>query len=344
MGFPPASRPSVPIARGQLRLTAPVLVVLVLHVVGWSGVWLVSSSGYPAFFGLATLAYALGLRHAFDIDHIAAIDNTTRRLLHDGARPVNVGLFFSLGHSTVVLLMTVAIAAATELVTSRMPALGEAGAAIGTTVSGLFLIVIGLVNVGVLLDVWRAFRATRAGRSSPADLEAELLARGAITRWFGGLFRLITRPWQMYLVGFLFGLGFDTATEIGLLTMAAIATSQQMPLVAVMCLPVVFAAGMSLMDSIDGAVMRRAYGWAFTHPMKKVFYNLSITGLSVTVALGVGIAELVSLSRGASGADVMQAGWAMDSQTLGYTLAGVFVLWWAVSAGAWKLGHFDERR
>jgi len=316
-----------------------------LHLLGWGGVWWAARHGAPALIGLAGLAYAFGLRHAFDADHIAAIDNTTRRLMNDERRPLGVGFFFSLGHSTVVLLMTLAIVVATQTMTQEMPRLREWGGLVGTTVSGLFLYVIGLLNLVVMLDIARAFRQMRKSSYDAVAIEARLLERGAVTRWFGGVFRLVTRPWHMYLVGFLFGLGFDTATEIGLLTIAAVATSQEMPLIAVLSLPVVFAAGMSLMDTIDGVLMCGAYGWAFAHPLRKVFYNLTITGLSAVVALFIGTVELVSVFSDRAGWD---PGWwaplmTWDPQTLGYGVVAVFLIAWVASIGVWHLGGFEER-
>jgi high-affinity nickel-transport protein len=279
--------------RGQLLGLAAI--VLGLHMLGWAAVWLFAGSGYPALFGLAALAYTFGLRHAFDADHIAAIDNTTRRLMQQPTRPFGVGLFFSLGHSTVVLLMTLLVALAARTVTIELPRLHEIGRYVGTTVSGLFLYVIGIVNLIVMIEIYRAFRSIRRGDLVSADVATALVPRGILTKWFGVLFGLVTRPWHMYFIGFLFGLGFDTATEIALLTTAGIAASQALPLTAVLTLPIVFAAGMALMDTADGVLMCGAYGWAFANPLRKVFYNLTITGLSVVVALLVGTIELLSM-------------------------------------------------
>jgi high-affinity nickel-transport protein len=316
-----------------------------LHLLGWGGVWWGVRHGAPALAGLAGLAYAFGLRHAFDADHIAAIDNTTRRLMTDTRKPFGVGFAFSLGHSTVVLLMTLAIVVATQTMTRQMPHLREWGGLVGTTVSGLFLYLIGIMNLVVMMDIARAFRQMRRETHRATAIEARLLERGVLTRWFGGVFRLVSRPWHMYPVGFLFGLGFDTATEIGLLTTAAIAASQDMPVLAVLSLPIVFAAGMSLMDTADGVLMCGAYGWAFAHPLRKVFYNLTITGLSAAVALFIGTVELVSIVS-------ERAGWApgwwapfvrWDSQTLGYGVVALFVIAWLASVAVWHLGAFEER-
>lgn len=329
--------------RRQLIVLA--IAIAALHVVGWGGVWWAASNGAPALLGLAGLAYAFGLRHAFDADHIAAIDNTTRRLMTETRRPFSVGFHFSLGHSTVVFLMTLAIVFATRTVTQEMPALKEWGGLVGTLVSGLFLYAIGLLNLVLMIDIARGFRQMRRGNHDGAALEARLLEGGLVTRWFGGVFRLITRPWQMYLVGFLFGLGFDTATEIGLLTTAAVATSQDMPVLAVLSLPVVFAAGMSLMDTVDGVLMCGAYGWAFARPLRKVFYNLTITGLSAAVALFIGTVELLSV---VSARLHWEPGWwaplvDWEPQTLGYGVVAFFLIAWVVSLGVWHLGGFEDR-
>ncbi|MCR4373642.1 MAG: HoxN/HupN/NixA family nickel/cobalt transporter [Acidobacteria bacterium] len=320
-------------------------IIVALHALGWGGVWWGVSQGAPALVGLAGLAYTFGLRHAFDADHIAAIDNTTRRLMREERRPLGVGFFFSIGHSTVVFLMTLAIALATQAMTGEMPRLQAWGGFAGTLVSGVFLWAIGLLNLMVMLDIARAFRQMRREQFDAAEMEARLLERGVITRWFGGVFRLVTQPWQMYFVGFLFGLGFDTATEIGLLTTAAVATSQDMPLLAVLSLPVVFAAGMALMDTIDGVLMCGAYGWAFAHPLRKVFYNLAITGLSAAVALFIGTVQLVSI---VSDRLAWAPGWwsplvDWDPQVMGFTVVALFLLAWLTSVGVWRFGRFHDR-
>jgi high-affinity nickel-transport protein len=328
------------------RLVALGAVVLALHALGWGGVWWLAGPEHPMLLGLAGLAYSFGLRHAFDADHIAAIDNTTRRLMHEDVRPLGVGLYFSLGHSSVVFLMTLAIALATQAMTTGLPRLHEIGQYVGTTVSGLFLYVIGFVNLLVMVDVYRVFRRVQRGDGDAAELEARLRQRGFVTRWLGGLFRLVTRPWHMYLIGFLFGLGFDTATEIGLLTTAGIAASQALPLAGVLTLPIVFAAGMSLMDTVDGVLMCGAYGWAFANPLRKVFYNLTVTGLSVAVALLVGTIELLSIAASrftALHGGVWDAVRGWDSQAMGVLVAALFIASWLVSLGVWKLGRFDQR-
>jgi high-affinity nickel-transport protein len=321
-----------------------VLTVLALHVVGWLGVWWFSDAAHPTLLGLAGLAYAFGLRHAFDADHIAAIDNTTRRLMQEGERPLGVGLYFSLGHSTVVFVMTLALALATSTFAAKLPRLHEIGQYVGTTVSGVFLYLIGILNLIVMVDVYRVFRRMQHGDYDATAAEAVLLERGFVTRWFSRLFRLVRRPRHMYLVGFLFGLGFDTATEIGLLTMAGLAASQSLPVAAVLTLPIVFAAGMSLMDTADGVLMCGAYGWAFVHPLRKVYYNLMVTGLSVAVALAVGTIELLSIAAGRF-EGLQGAFWDgvrhWNAQATGYLVVGLFVASWIVS---WGTGLFSSDR
>jgi high-affinity nickel-transport protein len=320
-------------------------IVVALHVVGW-GMAVLAAGQYPFLIGLAGLAYTLGLRHAFDADHIAAIDNTTRKLMAPGRRPFGVGFFFALGHSSVVLLLTLAIALTARTFAAELPMLRAVGVLVGTTVSGVFLYAMGVVNLIVLMDVYRVFRAMRRGEYDAAALEAALLKRGLVNRWLGGLFRLVSRPRQMYWVGLLFGLGFDTATEVALLTTAGVVASQALPLSAVLSLPIVFAAGMTLLDSADGVLMCGAYGWAFTNPLRKIFYNLTITGLSVVVALFIGTIQLVTIvtdrvlgiHTGIWG--VIQD---LDFQTMGVMVAGLFLASWLASIAVWHFGGLEER-
>ncbi|HEY3884290.1 MAG TPA: HoxN/HupN/NixA family nickel/cobalt transporter [Vicinamibacterales bacterium] len=330
--------------RSQLIVFASVIVLL--HLVGWALIWAAVTPIYPFMWGFAGLAYTFGLRHAFDADHIAAIDNTTRKLMEGESRPFGVGFFFSLGHSTVVFVMTLAIALATRAMSTEMPRLRATGAYVGTTVSGLFLYVIGIINLVILIDIVRVFVQARRGEYDPAALEERLLQRGWFTRWFGGAFRLVRRPRQMYWVGLLFGLGFDTASEIGLLTTAGVASSQALPLWAVLLLPLIFAAGMSLVDSADGILMCGAYGWAFANPLRKIFYNITITGLSVAVALFVGTIELLSIVAGGADGHPAFPGALLrvDSQQMGMVIAALFISCWAVSFTVWRLGGFEKGR
>ncbi len=338
--------------RGErVRLLALFGVIAILHVVGIAAL-LSHATVDPAFVGLGGLAYAFGLRHAFDADHISAIDNTTRKLLQERRRPVAVGFFFSLGHSTVVFLIALALGfAAKAIVEGIVGPQGEGGtlrsvgATIGTTVSGVFLVLIGVLNLIILVDIIRVYRDMRRGKHDRDSLHAELLAGGFMTRVFGRLFRVITESWQMYPIGFLFGLGFDTASEVALLAISAGAAAQGLPFTAVVSLPLLFAAGMSLMDTLDGAFMAKAYAWAFSSPIRKVFYNLTMTGLSVFVALFVGVVELGQLlieKLGLRGGawDVISA---FDIGGMGFFIVAAFVLTWVAAFVFYRLSHVEER-
>ena len=320
-----------------------------LHIVGW-GLLLLYGASHPGFLALGGLAYTFGLRHAFDADHIAAIDNTTRKLLQTGKKPVGVGFFFSLGHSTVVFLIAVALGLAVKsIVQGVVGANGELrdiGGAVGTLVSGTFLVVIGIVNLAVLLDIVRVYRRMRRGEYDRESLETELVAGGLMTRIFGRLFRVIEQSWQMYPIGFLFGLGFDTASEVALLAISAGAAAQGLPFTAVISLPLIFAAGMSLMDTADGAFMSKAYSWAFASPIRKVFYNLTVTSLSVFVALFVGVVELLQILI-----DVLKLhGGIFDAianfdlfGSAGFVIVAAFVLAWGAAFVIYKVRRIDER-
>src|SRR5436305_111328 len=314
------------------RLTGLFGSVALLHLLGWGIMLLLVAPRYPVMLGLGGLAYAFWLRHAFDADHISAIDNTTRKLLQEGKKPLGVGFFFSLGHSTVVFLIALALGVATQfVVTNLVNGSGELkilGGLIGTGVSGVFLLLIGILNLIILLDIVRLFRRMRAGGYDRQGLEHDLVAGGLLTRIFGRLFKLITHSWQMYLVGFLFGLGFDTASEISFLAISAGAAAQHIPLYALISLPLIFAAGMSLMDTADGAFMAQAYSWAFSNPVRKVFYNLTITALSVFVALFVGLFELSQLL--VQQLDLRGGDWdairGMDIGVMGFVIGGAFIV------------------
>ena len=333
----------------SVRLTGLIGGVALLHLAGWGIMLLLVAPHYPVMLGLGGLAYAFGLRHAFDADHIAAIDNTTRKLLQEGQKPLGVGFFFSLGHSTVVFLIALALGIATQFVVRNVVnangQLKNLGGLLGTGVSGVFLMLIGILNLIILLDIIRLFRRMRAGEYDRHSLEHELVAGGLLTRLFGRLFKMITHSWQMYLVGFLFGLGFDTASEISFLAISAGAAAQHIPLYALISLPLIFAAGMSLMDTADGAFMSHAYSWAFSNPVRKVFYNLTVTALSVFVALFVGAVELTQLLiqqlnlRGGIWDSVGR----LSFGSMGYVIVGAFVVTWAGAFLIYKSQHIEER-
>ena len=319
--------------------------VLFLHLAGW-GLFLYYSRHNPALAGLGTLAYTFGLRHAFDADHIAAIDNTTRKFLQEGKRSLGVGFFFSLGHSTIVFSLAAGLAVAAKTVDSKIPAFQNYGSYVGASVSGTFLWIIGLLNLLVLLDILRIFRQMKRGSYDKEQLEQRLLDRGFMNRFFiGRLARRIRSSWQMYPLGVLFGLGFDTATEVGLLALAAGVATHHVPFLAVISLPLLFAAGMSLMDTADGAFMSHAYGWAFSNPVRKVYYNITVTSLSVAVALVIGTVELLQVVS--AKLDLSTGFWGflnhLDFGNLGYGIVGLFVLTWAVSVFVWKTRRIEER-
>jgi len=303
--------------------------------------------------GLGLTAYLLGMRHAFDADHIAAIDNTTRKLLGERGpgqrRPLSVGFWFALGHSTVVFVLVVLLSLGVRAVIGEIAddasSLKQIGGLISTSVSGLFLILLGLVNLVILVQVVRVFRDMRRGHYDEAALEQQLNQRGLMNRLLGRVTKAVRRPWHMYPVGLLFGLGFDTATEVSLLVLAGGAAAGALPWYAVLVLPVLFAAGMSLFDTLDGAFMCFAYDWAFLRPVRKVFYNITITALSVAVALVIGVIELLSLLADKTGADSGPLAWVagLDLDYVGFVIAALFVLTWFVALLVWRFGRIEER-
>jgi high-affinity nickel-transport protein len=335
--------------RGErVRLLSAYAAIAMIHVLGW-GALLTYGVGHPAFLGLGGLAYTFGLRHAFDVDHISAIDNTTRKLLQQGQKPVSVGFWFSLGHSTVVFVIALALGFAIHALVDSVVGDGgrlrDIGSLVGASVSGVFLVVIGVLNLVILLDIARIYRRMRRGGYDHAQLDTELSGGGFMTTLFGRLFRLVSKSWHMYLVGFLFGLGFDTASEVALLAISAGAASQGIPFLAVVSLPIIFAAGMTLMDTTDGAFMAKAYSWAFSNPIRKVFYNLTITGLSVFVALFVGLVELLQIviKRGNLSGGLWDVVGRLDFANMGFFIVGAFVVTWLAAFSIFKLRRVDER-
>jgi high-affinity nickel-transport protein len=330
-------------------------VVLLLHVIGFGVLALLvvpnhyRLAGGAFGFGTGLTAYTLGLRHAFDADHIAAIDNTTRKLMEDGRRPLSVGFWFSLGHSSVVFgltfLLSLGVRAVGTGLSNDNSRLHDVGGLVGTLVSGFFLLVIAAFNLAVLLGLVRVFRAMRGGSYDEAELEEQLNKRGFLNRFLGRATRAIREPWQMYPLGFLFGLGFDTVTEISLLVLAAGSVASGLPWYAILCLPILFTAGMSLLDTIDGSFMNFAYGWAFSKPVRKVYYNLTITGLSIAVAFIIGGIELLGIL--ADKLSLTGAFWdavsGVDLNTVGFWIVGLFAATWAVALAVWKFGRIEER-
>jgi nickel/cobalt transporter (NiCoT) family protein len=299
--------------------------------------------------GIGITAYTLGMRHAFDADHISAIDNTTRKLMAEGKRPMSVGFWFSLGHSTIVFVLAFLISLGVRSldgpVRNDHSSLHQVTGWIGTTVSGTFLYAIAAINIVILLGILKVFREMKTGRYDEAALEEQLGKRGLMNRFFGRLTKAVTRPRQMYPIGALFGLGFDTATEVALLVIAGSAGAAGLPFYAILCLPILFTAGMSLLDSIDGSFMNFAYGWAFSKPVRKVFYNLTITGLSVAVALLIGTIELGGLV--AQHLNLSGSFWNwfenIDINMLGFVIVSMFIATWAIALAIWHLGHIEER-
>ncbi len=331
-------------------------VIVALHVIGFGLlIALVAPRSYSlgasgAFtVGIGVTAWTLGLRHAFDADHISAIDNTTRKLMHEGKRPLSVGFWFSLGHSTIVFvlsfLLAIGLRALAHPVENGRSGLHSVAGWVGTLVSGTFLYVIAALNVVILIGIIKIFRDMKDGHFDESALEEKLSTRGFFNRFFGRLTRMITRPAQMYPIGVLFGLGFDTASEVALLVIAASAGAAGLPWYSVMILPVLFAAGMSLCDTIDGSFMSYAYGWAFARPVRKVFYNIAITGLSVAVALIIGTVELSGLVF--QKLNLTGGFWSwwekIDINLLGFIIVGLFLATWAIAASWWRLGHVEER-
>lgn len=335
--------------RGErARLGGFLGVSLLLHVVGF-GLLLLTSVSHPELIGLGGLAYAFGLRHAFDADHIAAIDNTTRKLLQQGRRPMGVGFFFSLGHSTVVFLIALSLGLAVKWVVSGVVGEGgqlkAIGGIVGTSVSGLFLLLIGLMNLLVLIEIIHVYRKMKSGKVDRASLNLELSAGGLFSRMFSRLFKLVSQSWHLYPIGFLFGLGFDTASEVALLAISSGLAAQGLALLSILSLPIIFAAGMSTMDTLDGAFMAKAYGWAFSNPVRKIFYNLTVTALSVFVAIFIGVVELSQIGIQLTGLQGGVFTFISDIpfNTLGFVIVGVFIVTWAAAIFIYRTWKVEER-
>jgi len=342
--------------------------VVLLHVVGFGLLFGVIAPAHyrlggehPVFtVGVGILAYTFGLRHAFDADHIAAVDNTTRKLIADnivreaegaGAqkKPLSVGFWFSLGHSTIVFalafLLSIGVKSLVGPVEDDSSTLHTVTGVIGPSVSGVFLWVLGILNLAALLGILKVFREMRDGRYNEAELEQQLDSRGFMNRFLGGLTKSVNKPWQIYPIGVLFGLGFDTATEVGLLVLAGGAAAFHLPFYAILVLPILFAAAMCLMDTIDGVFMNGAYGWAFARPVRKVFYNITITSISVMVALVIGTIELIGVvaDRFAITSGPIAAIASIPLDYAGYGIVGLFVLTWAIALAVWRFGRIEER-
>ena len=332
--------------------------IVVLHVVGFAVLLglvvprhLQLGGDNPVFtVGVGVLAYTFGMRHAFDADHIAAVDNATRKLMADGGRkPLSVGFWFSLGHSTIVFLLTFLLAVGVRALAGQVEndrsRLHAVTGVVGASVSGVFLWILGILNLVVLLAIVRVFRRMRRGAYDEQQLEDQLDKRGFMNRFLGGLTRSVRKPWHIYPVGVLFGLGFDTATEVGLLVLAGGAAAFDLPFYAILVLPILFAAGMCLLDTADGVFMNAAYGWAFAKPVRKVFYNITITSISVAVALIIGTVELIGVlaeqAHITSGPVAAVAEIPLDYA--GYGIVALFVLAWLVALAVWRFGRIEQR-
>lgn len=357
--LPPASRHRAGSAFGpreRRSIAGMSAFVLLLHVVGWGVlVFVVAPAEYRLGstgvlgVGVGLTAYMLGVRHAFDADHIASIDNTIRKLVDEGKPAVSTGFWFSLGHSSVVfgaaLLLVVGVRSVAGVVQDESSGVGATLGLIGTLVAGTFLLLIGLMNLGSAIGIARVFRRMRAGEYDEAELEHHLHNRGFLARLLGRVTRRVSKPWHLYPVGLLMGLGFDTATQVALLVLAAGSAAFVLPWYAILVLPVLFAAGMSLFDTADGVLMTRAYGWAFLRPVRRVFYNLTITVLSVTVALVIGVLVLVGLLVERMAIDSGPLAWlaGLDLGVVGFAVVGLFLLTWGLAVAVWRFGRIEEK-
>jgi high-affinity nickel-transport protein len=329
-----------PIRNRIVRLYA---FLFAFNLVAW-GLALAASLSYPILLPTALLAYTFGLRHAVDADHIAAIDNTTRKLMQDGQRPVAVGLFFSLGHSTIVVALSVLIALSAGLI-SDIPTLRDIGSLIGTGVSAVFLLLIGIINLVVLVDIYRMFRQVAGGGAySEESLEEFLNSRGLLARFFRPMLRVIRKSWHMYPLGLLFGLGFDTASEVAILGLAAVSGANHVPIAFMLVLPALFAAGMSLVDATDGVLMLGAYGWAYVKPIRKLYYNLNITLVSVLIAFAIGGVEVLSIigNRLSLRGGIWDLVANLDFGVIGAAIIGIFVVSWTTSTLIYRWKGYDH--
>jgi high-affinity nickel-transport protein len=330
------------------RLMAIYAVLIGGNILVW--LWALAVLGdRPVLLGTGLLAYTFGLRHAVDADHIAAIDNVTRKLMQQGERPVGVGLFFSLGHSAIVVLLSVGVAFAASAFTSRFESMKAVGGIVGTSASALFLFAIAIINILVLISICRAFQAAKRGEPFVEDdFDILLNSRGFLSRIFRPLFRLVTKSWHMLAIGFLFGLGFDTATEVALFGISSTQAANGVSSSAIMVFPALFTAGMSLVDTTDGVLMLGAYGWAFMKPVRKLYYNMTITAVSVVVAVLIGGLEALNLIGDQLGLTEGGGFWGAigaindNFGVLGYLIIGIFVLCWVGSVAFYKFKRYDE--
>jgi len=328
----------------KIRIVIIFSVLITITAVGFSAAFVIGKIAV-VLGGLGIVAYVFGLRHGVDADHIAAIDNTTRKLMQEGKRPYTVGLWFSLGHSTVVVALIIALIFATRAVTTSIPALQSAGAVVGTLVSGSFLWIIGFINAVIVIGIYKIFQTLKQGKLNQEELDRLLENRGFMNRFFRPLFKVINKPWHIYPVGVLFGLGFDTASEVALIAISVgIGVSTSIPLYYILILPLLFTCGMVTIDTADGVAMRVAYGWAFLNPVRKIYYNLTVTVISVLVAWAIGTIELLQVLSTELNLSGIFWSWlnTINFEMIGFGIIGIFIMSWLVSFGYWRVKKYDK--
>jgi nickel/cobalt transporter (NiCoT) family protein len=339
------NQPAVNLSRSEkIRIAIIFSVLITITAVGFSAAFVIGKIAV-VLGGLGIVAYVFGLRHGVDADHIAAIDNTTRKLMQDGKRPYTVGLWFSLGHSTVVVALIIALIFATRAVAANIPALQSTGAIVGTLVSGSFLWIIGFINAVIVIGIYKIFQTLKQGKLNQEELDNLLENRGFMNRFFRPLFKVINKPWHIYPVGLLFGLGFDTASEVALIAISVgIGVSTSIPLYYILILPLLFTCGMVTVDTADGVAMRVAYGWAFLNPIRKIYYNLTVTVISVLVAWAIGTIELLQVLSTELNLSGIFWSWlnTINFEMIGFGIIGIFIASWLVSFGYWRVKKYDK--
>jgi high-affinity nickel-transport protein len=328
----------------KVKITIIFATLITVTAVGFSAAFVIGKIAV-VLGGLGIVAYVFGLRHGVDADHIAAIDNTTRKLMQEGKRPYSVGMWFSLGHSTVVVALIVGLILATKTVATNIPALQSAGAVIGTLVSGSFLWIIGFINAVIVIGLYKIFQTLKDGKLNQSELENLLENRGFMNRFFRPLFKAISKPWHIYPIGLLFGLGFDTASEVALIAISVgIGVSTNIPLYYILILPLLFTCGMVTVDTADGVAMRVAYGWAFLNPIRKIYYNLTVTVISVLVAWAIGTIELLQVLSNELNFNGLFWNWldTVNFEMIGFGIVAIFLVSWLASFGYWQYKKYDK--
>ena len=335
----------ITLSRGEkIRIAIIFTILLSITIVGFSAAFVIGKIAV-VLGGLGIVAYVFGLRHGVDADHIAAIDNTTRKLMQEGKRPYTVGMWFSLGHSTVVVALIIALIFATRAVAADIPVLQSTGAIVGTLVSGSFLWIIGFINAVIVIGIYKIFQTLKQGKLNQEELDNLLEKRGFMNRFFRPLFRVINKPWHIYPVGVLFGLGFDTASEVALIAISVgIGVSTSIPIYYILILPLLFTCGMVTVDTADGIAMRLAYGWAFLNPIRKIYYNLTVTVISVLVAWAIGTIELLQVLSTELNLSGLFWSWlnTINFEMIGFGIIGIFILSWVISFSYWRVKKYDK--